>query len=352
MTVRKRLTAAHSTSNSARNWWNFALNTPFTANRKIPLYRPIFASAMITALTCLQTGCMSVRNRLSFRSAECSQLCEESRQAREQGHNQTADRLLDAAIRRRPTDTQAKLDLAEELWNSGRQIAAANVVAELVAEQPDDAPAALRLARMEYEIGRTSAAESALRLAMINDPENPEALRLKAEMAERRADWDAALATYHHLLQVLPDDIPTQLAMASVHIRRDQSDRAAPILRGVVHHPNATLQQRRAAEWQLGMTYARAERWKDASACLQAAANKGHATADDWYRVAYAQTMMGNQEAAFGSLSEALKLEPQHAQAMDLARQIKLHNQQPISAVVPAGFAPQTASRSASSQRL
>lgn len=295
---------------------------------------------------------MGIRQRLSHRSAECTQLCEEARQAREQGDDRDADRLLDAAVRRRPTDTQTKLELAEELWNSGRQIAAANVVAELVAEQPDDAPAALRLARMEFEIGRTAAAESALRLAMINDPENPEALRLKAEMAERHADWDVALVTYHQLLQVLPDDIPTHLAMASVHIRRGQSDRAAPILRGVVHHPQATLAQRRDAEWQLGMTYARAERWKDAAACLQSAAEHGQVSADDWYRVAYAQTRVGNQEAAFTSLSEALKLEPNHVAAMDLARQIKLHSQQPLTAVVPAGFAPQTAVGDPTTRRL
>ncbi|MBI1349009.1 tetratricopeptide repeat protein [bacterium] len=310
------------------------------------------SGVMLTLLVITSCGCASVRNRISARSEQCTELCELSRQAREQGLASDADRFLDAAMKRRPTDTQTKLELAEELWNSGRQIAAANVVADLVAEQPDDAPAALRLARMEYEIGRTAAAESALRLAMINDPENPEALRLKAELAERQGDWDTALATYHQLLQVLPDDIATQLAMASVHIRRGQSDRAAPILRGVVHHPHATLAQRHDAEWQLGLTYARAERWQDAAVCLQSAAQKGPATSDDWYRVAYAQMKGGNQEAAFASLSEALKLEPNHLAALDLTRQIKLHDHQPITAVVPVGFAPQTVENTTDTRRL
>lgn len=288
-------------------------------------------------------GCSGLRARLAHRSAECNQLCEESRLAREAGQDIHADKLLDAAIRQRPTDTQTRLDLAEELWSSGRQIAAADVVARMVAERPDDAPAALRLARMEFEIGRTAAAEAALRLAMINDPENPEAVRLKAELAERRGDWDGALATYQQLMQLVPDDLNASLAMASVHVRRGQSDRAAPILRAVVHHPQATAQQRRAAEWQLGMSYAQADRWSDAVASLESAMHYGNATAEDWYRVAYAQARVGDQAAAYASISRALQLSPNHGGALELARSIRLGDDAPLTAVVPAGFTRQAA---------
>ncbi len=297
--------------------------------------------ALVLILCC--HGCAGLRSRLAHRSEECNLLCEEARQAREEGRDNHADKLLDAAVRQRPTDTQTRLDLAEELWSGGRQIAAADVVARMVAERPDDAPAALRLARMEFEIGRTAAAEAALRLAMINDPENPEALRLKAELAERRGDWDGALAIYHQLVQITPDDLSAHLAMASVHVRRGQSDCAAPILRAVVHHSQATPEQCRAAQWQLGMSYAQADRWSDAVASLESSLQYGSATAEDWYRVAYAQARVGDQEAAYASISRALQLSPNHGGALELARSIKLGAEAPLTAVVPAGFTRQTA---------
>jgi|GEM_PF-6455419 len=62
--------------------------------------------------------------------------------------------------------------------------------------------------------------------------------------------------------------------------------------------------------------------------------------------------MMGNQEAAFTSLSQALKLEPQHLAALDLSRQIKLHESQPLTAVIPVGFAPQTAASETTTKKL
>jgi tetratricopeptide (TPR) repeat protein len=285
-------------------------------------------------------GCASVRNRLAHRSEECTQLCDQARQAREEGREGQADELLQAALKRRPTDSQTQLELAEELWSSGRQLAAADVVAKIVAERPDDAGAALRLAKMEYEIGRTAAAESALRLAMLNDPENPDALRLKAEMAQKRGDADTALATYLQLAQIVPDDLDAQLAMATIYIRRGHADRAAPVLRTVLQHPQATRPQRHDAEWQLGICYAQAERWHDAADALQNAIAHGQPTADDWYRVAYAQSRSGDRSGAQGSLGQALALSPNHLGALDLARTIEAGPSAAAEAVVPVGFAP------------
>lgn len=308
-------------------------------------------AGVLLLTVCLGTGCAGLRERIASRSAECTQLCEEARLAREQGEDGRAEQLLNAALKQRPTESQARFDLAEELWMSGRQIAAADVIAKMVAERPDDAPAALRLARMEYEIGRTAAAESALRLALMNDPENPEGLRLKAEIAGKKGDWDTALATYHQLTQINPDDLAARLAMASAHIQRGQADRAAPILRGVVQHPDATTAQRHTAELQLGISYAQVDRWEDAANCLESAVRHGSATADDWYRLAYAQARMGDHEQAYASISSALQLRPNHGGALELARSIKLDDGQPLTAVVPAGFAPQATAQTPNERR-
>ncbi len=302
----------------------------------------LLVMSMAALLPGFMTGCSSLRNRLACRSAECTQLCEESRQARESGNDAEAEQLLNAAIRRRPTATQAKLDIAEELWSSGRQIAAADVLSRMAAERPDDAPLLLRLARMEFEIGRTAAAEEALRTALQLDPENLEGLRLRAEVAEQHRDWNTALASYHRMLQIWPDDLDAQMAMAVIHIHRGQADRAAPILRTLAQHPQATLVQRRKAEWQLGVAYAHAERWSDAANCMLAAIDEQTATAEDWYRIAYAQSRSGNIDAAYASLSRSLELKPQYDDALQLARNLHSPDHTLDSVIVPAGFIPGT----------
>jgi tetratricopeptide (TPR) repeat protein len=295
---------------------------------------------LVLTLLLPHIGCAQMRSQLSHRSSECTQLCEEARLAREQGRKAQADQLLDAAIQKRPKDTETQLQLADELWTSGRQLAAAETMQRIVAERPDDAPLALRLAQMEFEIGRTETAQSALSAALRMDPEHPEAIRLQAKLEEQRGDDAVALATYHHLLRVAPDDFDAQLRLAHLHLKRGQADRAAPLLRSALEHPYATAVQRAEAEWQLGLAYARMDRWADAAESLQTAARSRKCAAEDWYRVAYAQSQIGNHEAAFDSLSQALRLEPNHLAARDLARQIKLGTGAAPSSVLPAGFQP------------
>jgi len=298
--------------------------------------------ALVLALLLLHIGCARMRSQLSLRSSECTQLCEEARLAREQGRTAHADQLLDAAIQKRPKDAETQLQLADELWTSGRQLAAAETMQRIVAERPDDAPLALRLAQMESEIGRMEAAHSALTAALRMDPEHPEAIRLQAKLEEQRGDDGAALATYHHLLRVAPEDFDAQLRLAHLHLKRDQADRAAPLLRSALEHPYATAAQRAEAEWQLGLAYARMDRWTDAAESLQTAARSRKCSAEDWYRVAYTQSQVGNHDAAFESLSQALRQEPNHLAARDLARQIRLGTGAVPSSVLPAGFQPKS----------
>lgn len=289
-------------------------------------------------LVCL-SGCASIRQRLLMRSAECSKLCEQARSARDAGRTGDADQLLGAALRRRPNDTETRLQLAEELWSSGRQLAAAEEVELVLAESPRDTGAWLRLGQMQLEIGRTEAAWQAVQNALRQEPDCPAGLRLKAQLEERRGDPDAALATYHRLVQAFPDDLPAHLALAELHLRRGQPDRAAPLLRTASQHPGATPSQREEANWQLGSAYAQSGRWSDAAEVLtEAIVQRGETSADDWYRVAYVQSKAGNADAAAQSVSRALQSEPAHKAALDLARQLAAMPSANVSAIVPAGF--------------
>ncbi len=282
-------------------------------------------------------GCSSLRDRLYHRSAECSQLCEEARSARDAGRTVEAERYLNAAVRQRPTDAETQLQLAEELWSSGRQLAAAEKVAQVLEASPSDLQAAIRLAEMQLEIGRTEAAYQAIMAAFRIDPTPPDVLRLKAILEERRGDTDAALATALRLVDTAPDDVEAMLHLAHLYRRRGQANRAAPLLRSARQHALATSEQRLEAGWQLGLAYADVERWNDASELMQQVAkSRPFMTAEDWYQYANVEWHCSHADQAALALNHALALQPKHAGAVVLARAVETARSN--TAVLPAGF--------------
>ncbi|HET6425876.1 MAG TPA: tetratricopeptide repeat protein [Planctomycetaceae bacterium] len=293
-------------------------------------------AALIIGIVALN-GCASVRSRLSHRAAECSQLCEESRSARDAGRKDQAEQYLDAAIRRRPRDADTQLQLAEELWSSGRQLAAAEEVTKVLESSPNDIHAAVRLAQMQLEIGRTEAAYQAAQLAVRIDPACPEALRMKAILEERRGDTDAALTAALRLVDASPDDVEAVLQLAMLYRRRGQPNRAAPLLRSARQHSLATLEQREEAGWQLGLAYADSQRWADAQAAMHPVVHeRATMTAEDWYQYALVESQCGHAEQAVAAAHQALVQQPKHPAANELARKLEMAGTR--TAVLPAGF--------------
>ncbi len=293
----------------------------------------------VVVIVCLQlTGCAWVRHRLANRAEECSNLCDRARDARDAGRVDESEHYLNAAVRQRPDDYDTRRMLAEELWSSGRQLAAANELEELIQNSPEDAATALRLAQMQLEIGRTEAARSAAEIAVRLEPENPEVIRLMARVAERSGKTDAAIASYLRIVRNDPQDVAAHLALAELYMRRGQPDRAAPLLRTISQHGQATVEQRQVAEWQLGAAYAQTGRWNDAADVLTAAVSERPAkTAEEWYRVAYAQSRAGRQQDAARSARQALAIDPQNLAAAELARGVDASTAQ-AGAILPAGF--------------
>lgn len=291
-------------------------------------------------VACLTTGCASIRQRLSHRSTECSQLCQEARSARDAGQTDVANQYLEAAMRRRPTDDETRLQLAEELWRSGRQLAAAEEVDRLLTESPGDVQAAIRLTQMQLEIGRTEAAYQALQLALRQEPDHPEALRLKSILEERRGDLDAALATSVRLVHSSPEDVEAHLRLAVLYRKRGQPDRAAPLLRSASNCSLATTEQRQEALWQLGLAYADCQRWNDAHDVMSSVMkDRPKLTAEDWYQFAQVEAQCAHPDTANRAVQQALAMQPRHSRALALAQQLETPSMSQ-SGVLPAGFEP------------
>ncbi len=242
-------------------------------------------------------------------------------------------------MRRRPTDDDTRLQLAEELWSSGRQLAAAEEVERLLTTSPGDLQAAIRLTQMQLEIGRTEAAYQALQLALRQEPDLPEVLRLKSILEERRGDLDAALETSVRLVHTAPDDIEALLRLAVLYRRRGQPDRAAPLLRSASHCSFATMEQKQEAAWQLGLAYADCHRWSDAHDVMTDVAKvRPKMTAEDWYQFAQVESQCSHPDVANRAVQQALALQPKHPRARVLSQQ--LDAPATASAILPAGFEP------------
>ena len=75
---------------------------------------------MLTCLSISPMGCAAIQQQVARRSEKCGSLCEQAREAREQGWSDQAELLLNEAIRHRPKDVETRRQLAETMWDAGR----------------------------------------------------------------------------------------------------------------------------------------------------------------------------------------------------------------------------------------
>jgi tetratricopeptide (TPR) repeat protein len=278
-----------------------------------------------------------MRVHAQHRSDECERLCTQADVARDAGSLARADELIDRALKKSPRDRDVRRQLAESLWNVGRQRESLDILTQLALDHPRDVSLATLLAERLEELGRLDEALERLQPALSADPTAVAALELKARIEMAQGRHDDALATYQRLAQLEPSQVQALLEMGTIHVRRGQSDRAAPLFRSILIHPRATKDQLAQARWQLGVAYAQSERWADAAVQLALAAPDREMSADDWHNVAYAQYRSGDLAAAQVSLSHALGLEPGHPLASKLTA-VVMHASKSNEPLVPAAY--------------
>jgi tetratricopeptide (TPR) repeat protein len=140
-----------------------------------------------------------------------------------------------------------------------------------------------------------------------------------------------------------PENVEAQLKIAAIHLRLSEPDRAAPLLRSVCQSSRATSEQLSQARWSLGIACGQQRRWDEAADAIAAALeHRTNVTADEWYRLAYAQYSAGETETAARDVGRALKLQPDHPDALTLASILNVEPQPPVA---PASHVSQTAAR-------
>lgn len=266
------------------------------------------------------TGCSSWKQKMAMRDSESQDLVEQVRVATESGRQEQAAELLKRAVANNPNNAAVRQQLSEFLIANGYSEEAIQQLQRTTVLTPDDPRPYIDLSYLLYEKKQYTDALKNLELGLNLDPTNIRALILKGELEELASLNSAAIETYHRVLQVDPYNIDSRLKLAALEIKMGEHNRATPILRPICHNTSATFDQRSEAQWLLGVAYGADRRWSDSVASLeQSIKNRKDASADDWYRVAYACLQAQQMEKVYPAVTQALTLNPMHTETNRLS---------------------------------
>ena len=280
-----------------------------------------FLSACLVLACCLAAGCVSGKTRAAESVIQAERLVEESRLAEEQGRLNHAVKLLVRAAKANPDDAEIHRQAAKLMIAQGRRDTAVEHLVRIVELTPDDPDPWVQLAHIWDQEREDDLMEQSLETALELDPLNADALYLKGRLEERHGQVEAASATYYRLLGIDPQNSGALLRLAALRLKSSNSGGAAPLLRLACQCPQVKPEQIAEAQWLLGIAYGDNRRWDDAVTALSAAMpNRVDATADDWYRLAYAHYRADEIELANSDLQTAIKLQPQHQNSLAMTR--------------------------------
>lgn len=217
--------------------------------------------------------------------AEARRLSNEGLSAADQQDLAGAEVLLGQAVKRCPTDIDARRHYAAVLWQRGERMKAVEQINEALRLAPDDVALCLAGGRMTMELGLLDDADRLAGAALRAAPQSADTWHLQGQVALARGRDEAALADFHHGLAIAPDDRGLLLDTAEVYRRLGRPRRALSTLAalGESYGPQQTPGLVLALE---GMALEALGRPEDARDTYRAALSRGGAPADTAERLA------------------------------------------------------------------
>lgn len=275
---------------------------------------------LLTVASCV--GCSWWQRWVHPEANSARHLLEQSRDAEAAGDPRRARMLLEQAVQHDPKDVEVRRRLARLLADEGDLDAALPHAVAAAEGSSDDPEPWVRLAELQMADEAWADAQASLDRATACDPHHVPALMARARLEEQRGRPDAAVEACHRALNADPASSEGRLLLARLHLEAQRPQQAAPLLRSVVDCPAVSAERRTEALRLLGLAYGAEARWDDAALALDSAARQGPTSADDWYRLAYAQYKAGRTEAAGASLAQLAQLAPRHPGGAALANRL------------------------------
>lgn len=248
--------------------------------------------------------------------AECRHYAHLSIAALERGDVEQAQRLSAQAVEAFPSDAQARRCYGEALWRRGHAAAAIEQLDAARRLAPDDPTLLVQLGEIylamdQWESARTLAAE-----ALDADPSSPRAWLLRGDTFRAAGRFDEALADYTRAAGLEVGSPQTLRRLAVVSLARREPQRALAYARSLIDSyspgepPADTLDL-------AGEILANLGRWDDAKQMYARAAATA-ATPERLCRLAEAELLAGEPNAARQTLDRVLAAHPRHATGLAL----------------------------------
>ena len=216
------------------------------------------------------------------------------------------DQLAEVA----PTRSEAQIRVVDFYRLLGRTVEANNKLDRLVEEAPDFLSAWQRIAAYSFADEDFDRCEKALNHLLENNPKNPEALqimanvhRLRGEQTEATERFREAIAVVQDIVQRRPEMISARLRLAQMHIRLGETEQARTALQTIRElAPNSSAAVILVAELDV-----RSGRYPDAISALQdLASRQPSSTVFDLLGQAYSGEQRHQEAtAAFRTFAEA-----------------------------------------------
>lgn len=232
--------------------------------------------------------------------AEARRLSSEGLTAAGQQDLAGAEVLLSQAVKRCPSDVDARRHYALVLWQRGDKMAAFSQIEEALRLAPDDEALCLAGGRMTLELGLLDDADRLAAAALRAAPQQADAWHLHGQVALARGRPEEALADFHRGLAIRGDDRGLLLDTAEVYRRLGRPQRALSTLACLAdtYGPQSTPGLVRALE---GMAQEALGRVDEARDSYREAIVRGGAPADTGTRLAHLDAAGGAAAVDAGS---------------------------------------------------
>jgi predicted Zn-dependent protease len=179
---------------------------------------------------------------------------------------------------------------------------------------------------MYLAAGQPEQADKNAEIALGLDPKSPAAWAIHGGVMKAKGQPQQALAAYLHALGLDPQDRNSMFEVAELYRMQNQPDRALQTLQTLADcYPPGEVPQN---VWYLtGAAYLALNRPDEAVENMREAVRCGKPNSDLYCRLAEAEFLAGNSREAAMAANQALALQPQHPESLDVLQRIQVAEQ-------------------------
>lgn len=238
------------------------------------------------------------------------------------GRSDEAEDVLQVAVSTFPENTEIKMKYLEFLSAERGLPHAIAVTEELIAAEQDDAKLRLALARLHTAAGETEKAVSLYQNLIEAEPESPESVRARIQLAAlyaRKDKHDEAKQVVDQALLISARE-PDALMLRATLVLTEDPDQAIADLRTVIHE----YPDRASVHELLGQAHASKEEYALAQEAFEKAIELEPQRSSAYLLFAHLRVRTGDMDGALAVLNRLLEKVPDDAKALEAVAQIQM----------------------------